>query len=178
MEGNTVNMGTKRDKLVILCVVLFSGLIMASCASVISKSVMKEVDPNLGFEQLKEDPGAYVGKIVLLGGSIIKTENISDKTNIFILQRPLEFRDEPSSKDISKGRFILTVPGFLDPEIYCPGRKITVAGEIMGKEVHSLDEIDYTYPVIAKKELYLWPLEGYPEDRSKVHFGFGIHIGL
>ncbi len=171
-------MGIGRDKIIALCFLLFSGLIMSSCASVISKNVMKEVDTDLGFDQLKKDPDAHAGKIVLLGGSIIKTENVADKTNIFVLQRPLEFRNEPSSKDISKGRFIVTVPGFLDPEIYRPGRKITIAGAVMGKEVHPLDEIDYIYPIITKKELYLWPLEGYPDDGSKVRFGFGIHIGL
>jgi outer membrane lipoprotein len=33
---------------------------------------------------------------------------------------------------------------------------VTVAGEIKGKRVLPLDEIDYTYPVISVKEIHLW----------------------
>ena len=123
----------------------------------ISRRALKEVDQSLSFERLLENPETHKGKTVLLGGTIIDTRNSPDRTSIIVLQRPLGFRNKPTSEDISRGRFILYVVGFFDPVIYHPGREITVVGSVLGKEVRPLGEIEYTYPVIEKKELYLWP---------------------
>ena len=111
---------------------------------------------------------------MLLGGDIIETENFPDKTLIIILQRPLDSKEKPSGEDKSKGRFIVSVPEFLDPAIYGQGRQITVAG----KEVRALDEIEYTYPIIDRRELYLWPIEETVETEPGVIFGIGIGFGF
>jgi outer membrane lipoprotein len=153
-------------------------LTLQGCASVISKGTLQDADLNVTFEQLAGNPDAYIGKTVVFGGTVIRTENLTDKTKIFILQRPLEFRDKPTVKDLTKGRFILSTPDFLDPEIYQPGRKVTAAGTVKGKESHPLDGIEYTYPVIEKKELYLWPIEDLQQETPRFFFGFGFHKGL
>lgn len=169
---------TKRCKMILVCFAVLSSLVMTSCAPVISRETLKEVDQNVQFKQILEAPEAYRGRIVLLGGKIIKTENFSDKTIIVILQYPLGFRNRPTAKDASKGRFIVSVPGFLDPTIYRAGRNITVVGAVAGKEVRPLDEIEYAYPIIVRREIYLWPLEELSTTDSKVHFGIGISIGF
>lgn len=43
--------------------------------------------------------------------------------------------------------------------IYSKGREVTLAGEVKGKRVLPLGEIEYTYPLIAIKEIHLWPDE-------------------
>jgi len=148
-------MPTRRSNLFV-CIAMVS-LLIAGCAPVISRRALKEVDQSLSFERLLENPETHKGKTVLLGGTIIDTRNPPDRTSIIVLQRPLGFRNKPTSEDISRGRFILYVAGFFDPVIYHPGREITVVGSVLGKEVRPLGEIEYTYPVIEKKELYLWP---------------------
>jgi outer membrane lipoprotein len=153
-------------------------LLLAGCAHVISKEVLQEVDMSLTFAHVSKDPDAYTGKIVLFGGDVIETQNLSDKTLIVVLQRPLGSRGEPGAGDVSEGRFIIQTPEFLDPAIYRSGRKLTVAGMVAGKEVRPLGEITYAYPVIEKRELYLWPEEQSASDEPKVHFGFGIGIGF
>jgi outer membrane lipoprotein len=153
-------------------------LLLVGCAHVISKGVLKEVDKNATFAQVAKAPDAYKGKTVLFGGDIIETKNLSDKTLIVVLQRPLDSRSRPAAGDVSEGRFIITSPGFIDPAIYSPGRKITVAGKVVGKEVRPLGEIEYTYPIIEKRELYLWPAEKPASTEPKVQFGFGIGVGL
>ena len=45
---------------------------------------------------------------------------------------------------------------YLDPYVYSKGRKITVAGELLGDEVRPLGEMDYRYPLVFSKQLYLW----------------------
>lgn len=161
-------------ELVAMLALLFS----AGCASVISREALKEVDQSIPFEQLQKNPETYQGRMVLLGGDIIRTENLPDKTLILVLQRPLGRRKKPVSGDVSVGRLIVSVQGFLDPDIYRPGRKITVVGSVAGKEVRPLGEIEYSYPVIAKKELYIWPAEGPYNAWPRIHFGVGVGIGF
>ena len=157
-----------------LCIAMASPPLLAGCAPVISQEVLEEVNQALSFEQLLKDPEAYRGKTVLLGGNIIKTQNLPDRTLIVVLQRPLGFRKKPTGEDVSKGRFIVYVPGFLDPAIYRPNRKITVVGSVVGKEVRPLGKIEYSYPVIEKRGLYLWPAEESYVTEPRVHFGVAI----
>lgn len=163
---------TSRSNLFV-CIAMAS-LLIAGCAPVISSRALRQVDQSLSFERLLEDPEAYRGKTVLVGGTIINIRNFPDRALITVLQRPLGFRNKPTSEDISGGRFILYVPGFLDPAIYHAGRKITVVGSVLGKEVRPLGEIEYTYPVIHKEELYLWPATEY----MSVHFGVAVGTGF
>lgn len=171
-------MKPEQYRALLVCIAITIPLLLAGCAPVISKGALKEVDQGLSFGQLLENPEAYRGKTVLLGGNIIETQNLSDRTLIVVLQRPLGFRKKPSGEDVSRGRFILYVPGFLDPAIYRHGRKITLVGSVIGKEVRPLGEIEYSYPVIEKKELHLWPPEESYVTEPRVYFGFGIVKGF
>jgi outer membrane lipoprotein len=174
-KGNT-RMKTQRYYALFVCIAIASPFLLSGCASVISQRALNEVDQTLIFEQLLENPEAHKGKIVLLGGTIIETQNFSNRTLIVVLQRPLGFRKKPIAEDVSRGRFIIYTLGFLDPAIYRHGRKITAVGLVMGREVRPLGKIEYSYPVIEKKELYLWPLEETSGTGPRVHFGVGIGI--
>jgi len=174
-KGNT-RMKIQRHYALFVCITMASPFLLSGCASVISQRALNEVDQTLVFEQLLENPEAHKGKIVLLGGTIIETQNFSDRTLIVVLQRPLGFRKKPIAEDVSRGRFIIYTLGFLDPAIYRHGRKITVVGSVMGGEVRPLGKIEYSYPVIEKSELYLWPLEETSGTGPRVHFGVGIGI--
>jgi outer membrane lipoprotein len=157
-----------------VCLAIVNTFLLLGCAPVISQRALDEVDQALIFEQLLENPEAHKGKIVLLGGTIIETQNFSDRTLTVVLQRPLGFRKRPITEDVSQGRFIIYTLDFLDPAIYSNGRKITVVGSVMGREVRPLGKIEYSYPVIEKKELYLWPSEEATGTWPRVHFGVGI----
>ena len=171
-------MSISRKKVFHLLCAIVTVLLVAGCAHVISKEVLHEVDASLTFGHVSKDPEAYTGKTVLFGGDVIETQNLSDKTLVVVLQRPLGSRGEPGEGDVSEGRFIIQTPGFLDPAIYSPGRKLTIAGTVAGKEVRPLGEIEYTYPIIEKRELYLWPEEEAVSDEPDVRFGVGIGIGF
>ncbi|MFZ0449047.1 MAG: Slp family lipoprotein [Desulfatiglandaceae bacterium] len=148
-------------------------LVLTGCAHVISKEALQDVDQDLSFGEILENPEAYTGKSVLLGGNIIETLTLPDKTLILVLQRPLGFRKRPATDGASEGRFIVESSGFLDPAIYSEGRKVTVVGSIQGKEVRPLGKTTYAYPVIAGKEIYLWPREE-PAAPPRFYFGFGF----
>jgi len=72
-----------------------------------------------------------------------------------------------------QGRFLVEVESFLDPAIYSAGRQITVAGVATGKEMRKLGQINYTYPVLTSKELYLWPLSE-QDNTPRFHIGAGV----
>jgi outer membrane lipoprotein len=152
-------------------------LLLVGCTHVISEETLKQVDMNATFAQVVKAPDAYRGKTVLFGGDIIETKTFADKSQIVVLQHPLDRRDRPVAGDVSEGRFIILTSGFLDPAIYGPGRQVTVAGKVVGKERHPMGEIEYTYPVIEKQGLYLWPVERPASAEPRWQFGVGVGTG-
>ena len=93
----------------------------------------------------------------MLGGTIIKAQNIQAGTLLEILQEPLDFYDRPKSEeDISEGRFLVLHKGYLDTAIYQPGRQVTVVGTVTGAKTETLGEIEYTYPYIEAEKIHLW----------------------
>jgi outer membrane lipoprotein len=111
---------------------------------------------DLTFRVVQADPDRYIGKVVIWGGIIIETANRQDGTYMKVLQTPLDWGEKPKDAEASQGRFLLKYPTFLDKEIYRKGRKLSIAGEIIGKEILPIGEISYTYPFILAKELHLW----------------------
>jgi outer membrane lipoprotein len=142
---------------------LFSGLIIVGyglfsivgCAQVISKQLREQVAKELTLSVVFKDPEVYKGKNVLWSGVIISSVNLKEGTIIEVVQKPADRRGKPKDVDESEGRFLALYPGYLDVAIYNGGRKVTVAGEVQGKRIQRLGEIDYTYPLISAKEIHL-----------------------
>lgn len=131
-------------------------LIVFSGCTPISKELRAQTDRTLSFQQVFQNPEAYKNKIVIWGGEIIETINQKDGTTlIVILQRPLDWMEEPKFQR-SEGRFVILVEGYVDPYVFRRGRRITAAGEILGRKVMRLGEWEYPYPFLQSKQLYLW----------------------
>ena len=132
---------------------------LTGCAPVISKQLREQVAKELTLSVVFKDPEAYNGKTVLWSGVIIRSVNLKEGTIIEVLQKPADAQGKPKDVDESEGRFLALYPGYLDVAIYNGGRKVTVAGEVKGKKIQRLGEMDYTYPLISAKEIHLWPVE-------------------
>jgi outer membrane lipoprotein len=131
-------------------------LILSSGCAPISKDLRVQADRTLSFQQVSKNPEAVKGKIVIWGGEIIETINQKDGTTlIVVLQRPLDWMEEPKFQR-SEGRFIILVEGYVDPYVFKRGRRITIAGEIVGRKVMRVGELEYPYPLLQSKQLYLW----------------------
>ena len=143
--------------LVLLLIILLPG-----CAPVISKSLRAQVDLSLHFSEVFQNPKAYEGKIVIWGGEVIKTINQKDGTTLVeVLQRPLNRMERPKVTKPSGGRFLILFREYLDSFIFGEGTRITVAGEILGERLRPLGEMEYRYPLILSKEIYLWEYHFY-----------------
>ncbi|WKZ23423.1 MAG: Slp family lipoprotein [Candidatus Brocadiaceae baterium WH-1] len=131
---------------------------IAGCAPVISKQLRQQIEPDLTAEDILKDPDRYTGKVFMVSGTILETEITEEGTFIKILHRPATFRGRPKDVDESAGRFLALTDRYLDPVVYAKDRSITVAGEILGKRTLPLGKIQYDYPLIHAREIYLWPL--------------------
>lgn len=149
---------------------------MTGCTHVISDQARRLADPAISFGVLREAPDNYIGKYVLLGGMIAGVKNTKSGGEIEVVQLKLESSGMPEDPFVSGGRFIVTAPGFLDTLIYKTGRMITVVGEVKGKRTSMLDEVEYTYPVIAIKEMYVWRSydtgNGYPYSGPGPYYNY------
>lgn len=143
-------------------------LFVSGCAPVISKELRSQVARDLTFKEIFNNPEAYKGKVVLLGGVIIGVKNLKEGTLIEVLHKPTDIQGRPKDVDESLGRFLALYDGYLDVAIYAQGREVTLAGEIKGKRVLPLDEIEYTYPVISVKEIHLWP----PKRKERYYYSY------
>jgi outer membrane lipoprotein len=162
---------------------LVSILFISGCTAIISPESMKTVNTDVSFKTLKEAPESYIGKNILLGGRIAAVKNSQDGARIEIVQFELTTQSYPADTSLSYGRFLATNSSYMDPLIFRGGMLMTLVGEVKGKKTQRLDDMDYTYPVIAVKEWYLWPESGlergsttYPGNAPQYdpyNYGFG-----
>ncbi len=153
--------------------VLFSLLItfhVISCAHVVPQELRQQVDKTVTRDEIFRNPDAFKGKMVIIGGIIMSTSTLEDKTYVEVLESPLDSYGKPKDIEESKGRFMVLYEGYLEPAIYSTGKRLTVFGEISGKRSGSIGEKTYDYPLIKAKELYLLK----PEREIPVRFGIGI----
>ncbi|MFH1136926.1 MAG: Slp family lipoprotein [Pseudomonadota bacterium] len=152
----------------VLVVTAFFIILCAGCGSVISKEVRDQVNPDLAFAEVVKNPENFQGEMVIFSGDIIDSVNTPAGTRLVVLQRPTDQLGRPISGDRSQGRFIALDGRYLDVAIFSPGRQVTVAGVLAAPETWPLGEIQYKYPVLDVKEIYLW--HPYPP----ADFRFGI----
>jgi len=158
-------------------VVLASLLGCTACGAVISSQVRELVDPTLSYPQVAARPEAYVGKVIIVAGTIIEAVNTLEGTRLVLLQYPADSRGRPQTDVPSGGRLLVLTPDYLETAIYRPGRALTVAGEVQGQRELPIGETTYRYPLLVLRELYLWPERGgFPQFH--IGFGFGISKSL
>lgn len=145
-------------------------LLVSGCSHIVSEGLRNQVDKGIPVELIFKEPDAYKGQIVILGGLIAGVRNTNEGTYIEAVEKQLDNRGRPEYTDRTQGRFIILYDGFLDTAVYSTGRYITVAGEVIGKKIQPLGEINYSYLFVKSRELHLVQ----PEKSIPVHFGIGI----
>lgn len=90
------------------------------------------------------------------GGTIAKVHNKSDLTVLEIVSRPLLRSGRPRHNDVTDGRFMAEISGFLDPEIVAPGRDISVIGTIERLDNGLVGDAEYRYPVMLVFDYKVW----------------------
>jgi len=140
--------------------VLAAAMLLPGCTSspdVIPESLEPQVDKRLTFNQLKESPESYKGKMVVIGGQVLKVGRAQDGTQVEVLQLPLDDSYRPTSQRTrSQGRFLAHQASALDPATIPNNSRVTIVGEVTGATMQRLDETDYRYPMVDIKHLHVW----------------------
>ena len=145
-------------------------LLSTGCSHALSSAVRQQIDTTLSLAQLRTAPEVYKDRIVMLGGDILSTRNLTEGTLIEVLQKPLDATDRPLDTDQTAGRFMALCEGYLDPAVYNKGRQVTLAGRVLGARPDTVGEITYVYPLLACLEVYLWPPK--PDYRTVYPYGY------
>lgn len=140
----------------LLLAVCFLALIGAVDARAFTNDALGRVDRTVTFIELAENPEAYLGKHILLGGTIVSAEETVRGTELDIDQLPLDADRRPSDQFASGGRFRAVSPKRLDPADYRPGTMVTLIGEVTGKVVAEYDDEEETSPLLLVREIESW----------------------
>ena len=132
---------------------------LSGCAHVIPEKILHQVNTEITFAELRKAPYSYVGELVLFGGIIVNTVNKKEGTLLEVYQTEMSRRGKPKELDVSEGRFVALYEGFLDNAIFHKGRKVTLAGVVQGEKIMKIGDIDYRYPYLLIKDIYLWEKE-------------------
>lgn len=168
---NTLVEGITMGKpLIFLLPLLF---LVSGCAHWLSDQSRALADRTITFGQLRENPDAWLGKFVLLGGTVAAVKRNAEGTMLEIVEYRLDSRELPDVVVPSRGRFLATTSESLDPAHFKPGALVSMMGEVRGAKVQPLAGVAYTYPVIAIKEIRAIEL---PEIHPEYDYGDRHHM--
>ncbi len=124
---------------------------------------MREGSRDVSFDQLRENPGQYKGRLYIFGGIIVNAKFIKAGSEIEAVHVPVDSYGYFRERGVSEGRFLAVLPGngqLLDPAVYGRGRRVTLAAEFIETQKGMIDEMEYSYPLFRIRQIYLWPNEG------------------
>ncbi len=132
-------------------------VLLAGCAHVISDAARDRADSSVEFARLRENPDAYRGRFVILGGVIAGVQEIREGIQVEVTEFPVDYEDIPDPSAGSGGRFLVVFPRDVGYATFRVGMMVTMAGEVAGKAVKMLDRMEYTYPVLKVTEIHIIP---------------------
>ena len=138
------------------------------------------VDRTVSFRDVLASPESYRGRVLVLGGEVLKAKRLRDSTQIELLQLPLEDGEEPSfDRQQSQGRFLALQQEFLDPATVVKGTRVTIVGEVSGAKTDRLDDVEYRYPTLVVKHLHIWPVQSFGQRQPGLSIGVvgGMGVG-
>ena len=127
---------------------------------VIPDQLEKRVNKNVFYDDILSAPNAYQGQLVVLGGKVLSTTRVKDRTRIEVLQLPLtnEYVPRTDQEVRSQGRFYAYDSGkeILDPTTLPEGTPITLVGEVSGLQTAQVDDAEQRIPAVHIKDLTTW----------------------
>lgn len=155
-------------------IVALSCLTLASCATPAFKDVTHVVA--LVPSDVQQSAARSTGAEVVWGGRIISVENRETTTDVEVIAYPLDRDQQPIADAPTVGRFILVLPGFVEPFDYPVGRHLSVHGFVSGLRSGHVEEHDYVFPLLRASEVTVWPWGFMFDKKPRVSLGVGIRI--
>jgi starvation-inducible outer membrane lipoprotein len=116
--------------------------------------------PKVPFKTMVQEADSRVGEDVILGGYILDSHmsgyKMDIKTNITVLQTPLEWNTKPLTKDKSEGSFFAIYAGEFDAQDYEPEDRITVHGTIVGLAGGEIKSCSHPCLKVESSKIRMW----------------------
>ncbi|MBL0164214.1 MAG: Slp family lipoprotein [Xanthomonadales bacterium] len=147
---------------------------LAACAT----PAFRETGSLVAIEpsDVQQSGDRHVGSEVIWGGRIIAVENREDATEVEVIGYPMDRDQQPMPDAPTVGRFIVVLPGFVEPLDYPVGRHLSVVGIVSGTRLGHVDEHAYLYPLLRAREVKVWPWGFMFDKRPRVSIGVGVRI--
>ena len=143
--------------------IVLLGFVSSACQSkdVIPERLEGRVDKDLRYSDIKNNPEAYRGKLMLAGGKVLSAKRTKNGTLIEVLQIPLSGDLMPTGKETeSKGRFVAIDSAgdqVADPAVFNDeNKRVTIVGEVLGMTTVQIDEVQQQVPQLAVKHITVW----------------------
>jgi outer membrane lipoprotein len=161
----------------LVTIAVMSGLVLCvgGCnrTNVIPERLEGKVDRDLRYADIKHNPEAYKGKLILAGGKVLSAERLKEGTKIEVLQIPLSEDLIPAGREAeSKGRFVVIDRSgqVSDPAIFNDDNRITVVGEVLGTIPVQIDQVQQQVPQLTLEHVTVW-------DWDRGRAGYWPHNG-
>lgn len=89
-------------------------------------------------------------------GFVVDVENNEKHSCLIIRAKVADATGRPSRQiRVDQGRFIACKPSFLEPASFMR-KPVTVTGRVKRMVNKKIDELDYAYPLVDAKVIYVW----------------------
>ena len=164
-------------KAILLSILVAAAMCLGCHKQVITDQYQAQANLDLDVPGVLVDPKAAKDQMVVWGGVVLRNVKRPRGTLVEIMQTPLDSDQRPEDSQ-GLGRFIVAMSGYLDPLAYGKGRKVTVAGRVLGVKNLPHGKTKLTYVLLRGKEIYSWPphLSNAQRGLPPVEFGFGVGV--
>ncbi len=146
------------------------------CSPGLSGQARSQVTYRGAFTYIQQDPSAHVGETVLLGGRILDIRTSEERSEIMVLEMPLDHWDSPIDEDRSEGRFLVYMDRFLDPVLYNKGKLMSLVGVVRGSEIRAIGQYEYNFPTIDAIDIKLWLQDETYVPNIRLGIGVGTYF--
>ncbi len=115
-------------RLVPIAMALLGLLLLCGWDYPLSDEALSAIDWGVEYRQVRQDPEAWRGTTLLLGGRVVEHLYSREGSTLEILCYRLDRYDRPEEVDPECGRFLAEAATSLDPETYEAGRLVTRRG--------------------------------------------------
>ena len=128
---------------------------LAGCTSVVPEALRGQVDRDLTYTQLARDPESYRGRLVVVGGEVLRVGFAGRDLELTLAERPLSPVDEsPMLGRASRGDLLVQVPGGARAA-FREGSVLTVVGVVLGRETAADPD---AVPRLEARHIQVWPV--------------------
>ena len=137
---------------------LLSSLLPAACMShVFPPAVLKGVDHDFDFSRWRMVPSQLPPTKIQLGGRIIETQAIDGALTIVTAELPIvRYPAYGPKQGKSKGEFVITHHGKIDPPFLHAGNRLMVVGMTRGTKLVGVDDVMRSLPWVEADCIHIW----------------------